>query len=200
MKKSYFYLLCTLGCSLLFNSCDRNNDNPSQLNENASIGNPEARISFTSTQLLIESRKVDMLTVDQTLNLEWDGLNIYAILQADANLVLYARNTRITNSPRYTLWATNKYLPYPIQTARLVAQLDGNLVVYRDAPNIPSNMIWASYTDTKPDVTNPSIKLQVVKKTNALNSGSPKYYVKFILEGNNSDRKVIAEVDITSMR
>lgn len=43
----------------------------------------------------------------------------------------------------------------------------------------------------------PVIKIQVVKAVNSLNSGSPRYYGKLILEGNGQDRKTIANTEFT---
>lgn len=181
-------------------SCSRDtdlvNDESSVMTQN--YKNQE-KISLTKTEVLAESNKISSLSAGQSLVLNHGNANIHLDLQYDGNLVLYASPIQWFGPAPYPVkWASNTTFANGTVQPYLSAQTDGNLVLYKNAPYNSSNAIWASNTDTG-NVSDPRFKLQVIKKTNALNSGSPKYYATFILEGNNSERHEVTVSEITNI-
>ncbi|KPH12637.1 hypothetical protein AMQ68_15110 [Chryseobacterium sp. ERMR1:04] len=161
--------------------------------------NDQEKISFTKTVVIAESNKISSLTTGQSLVLNYANVNLHLDLQHDGNLVLYASPIQwFGPSPYPAKWATDTNSPIGSSQSYLIAQGDGNLVLYRNAPYIASNSVWATNTNTG-NVSDPKFKLQIIKKTHALNSGSPKYYATFILEGNNSERHEITVSEITNI-
>lgn len=195
IKVSSFALL-----ALTLSSCSRDTD---LVNEESSVmaQNPknQEKISLTKTEVLAESNKISSLNAGQSLVLNYGNANIHLDLQYDGNLVLYASPIQWFGPAPYPVkWASNTTFANGTVQPYLSAQTDGNLVLYKNAPYNSSNAVWASNTDTG-NVSDPKFKLQVIKKTNALNSGSPKYYATFILEGNNSERHEIVVSEITNI-
>jgi hypothetical protein len=186
--------------TLALASCSRDTD---LVNEESSVmaqnSKNQEKISLTKTEVLAESNKISSLSAGQSLVLNHGNANIHLDLQYDGNLVLYASPIQWFGSAPYPVkWASNTTFANGTVQPYLSAQTDGNLVLYKNAPYNSSNAIWASNTDTG-NVSDPKFKLQVIKKTNALNSGSPKYYATFILEGNNSERHEITVSEITNI-
>jgi hypothetical protein len=180
-------------------SCSTENDittdEPTSVNLKSS--NAQEKFSTIKTEVLAESNKISSLNMGGSLILNYGNVNLHLDLQQDSNLVLYA-------SPIYgsTLnpvkWATNTIYPVGANIPFLSAQTDGNLVLYRSAPYNAGNSIWATNT-AEGNVADPRFKLQLQKKINSLNSGSPKYYVAFILEGFGVDRREITVNEITDI-
>lgn len=186
--------------TLALASCSRDTD---LVNEESSVmaqnSKNQEKISLTKTEVLAESNKISSLSAGQSLVLNHGNANIHLDLQYDGNLVLYASPIQWFGPAPYPVkWASNTMFANGTVQPYLSAQTDGNLVLYKNAPYNSSNAIWASNTDTG-NVSDPKFKLQVIKKTNALNSGSPKYYATFILEGNNSERHEITVSEITNI-
>ncbi|WP_374460706.1 hypothetical protein [Chryseobacterium taeanense] len=186
--------------TLALASCSRDTD---LVNEESSVmaqnSKNQEKISLTKTEVLAESNKISSLSAGQSLVLNHGNANIHLDLQYDGNLVLYASPIQWFGPAPYPVkWASNTTFANGTVQPYLSAQTDGNLVLYKNAPYNSSNAIWASNTDTG-NVSDPKFKLQVIKKTNALNSGSPKYYATFILEGNNSERHEITVSEITNI-
>jgi len=181
-------------------SCSRDTD---LVNEESAVmaqnSKNQEKISLTKTEVLAESNKISSLNAGQSLVLNHGNANIHLDLQYDGNLVLYASPIQgVGPAPYPVKWASNTTFANGTVQPYLSAQTDGNLVLYKNAPYNSSNAIWASNTDTG-NVSDPKFKLQIIKKTNALNSGSPKYYATFILEGNNSERHEIVVSEITNI-
>lgn len=186
--------------ALTLASCSRDTD---LVNEESSVmaqnSKNQEKISLTKTEVLAESNKISSLNAGQSLVLNYGNANIHLDLQYDGNLVLYASPIQWFGPAPYPVkWASNTTFANGTVQPYLSAQTDGNLVLYKNAPYNSSNAVWASNTDTG-NVSDPKFKLQVIKKTNALNSGSPKYYATFILEGNNSERHEIVVSEITNI-
>lgn len=186
--------------ALTLASCSRDTD---LVNDESSVmaqnSKNQEKISLTKTEVLAESNKISSLSAGQSLVLNYGNANIHLDLQYDGNLVLYASPIQWFGPAPYPVkWASNTTFANGTVQPYLSAQTDGNLVLYKNAPYNSSNAIWASNTDTG-NVSDPKFKLQVIKKTNALNSGSPKYYATFILEGNNSERHEITVSEITNI-
>lgn len=196
LKISSFALL-----TAMLASCSRETDliNEQSTTLSSKNTNDQEKISFTKTEVLAESNKISSLAVGQSLILNYANVNLHLDLQQDSNLVLYASPIHwFGPSPYPVKWATNITFPIGSSQPYLSAQGDGNFVLYRNAPYIASNSIWSTNTYVG-SVSDPKFKLQVIKKTNALNSGSPKYYATFILEGNNSERHEITVSEITDI-
>jgi len=196
LKISSFALLTGIlaSCS---SETDLINEESQTLNSK-SFDNQE-KISFTKTEVIAESNKISSLSLEQSLVLNYANVNVHLDLQQDCNLVLYASPIQWFGPAPYPVkWATNITFPVGTSQPYLSAQGDGNLVLYRSAPYIAGNSIWSTNTYVG-SVSDPKFKLQIIKKTNALNSGSPKYYATFILEGNNSERHEIAVSEITNI-
>ncbi len=196
IKVSSFALL-----TLILASCSSETDllNEESANIIAQDSKNQERLSLTKTEVLAESNKISSLSIGQSLVLNYGNVNLHLDLQQDSNLVLYASPIYwVGPSPYPVKWASNTIFPIGTSQPYLSAQSDGNLVLYRNAPYNAANSIWATNTAAG-NVSEPKFKLQVIKKTNALNSGSPKYYATFILEGNNSERHEITVSEITNI-
>lgn len=190
------FALLTLALASCSRDTDLVNDESSVMAQNSKN---QEKISLTKTEVLAESNKISSLSAGQSLVLNHGNANIHLDLQYDGNLVLYASPIQWFGPAPYPVkWASNTTFANGTVQPYLSAQTDGNLVLYKNAPYNSSNAIWASNTDTG-NVSDPKFKLQVIKKTNALNSGSPKYYATFILEGNNSERHEITVSEITNI-
>ncbi|WP_106915750.1 hypothetical protein [Chryseobacterium aurantiacum] len=106
------------------------------------------------------------------------------IMQEDSNLVLYYKDRNGFERP---LWATNT--DRKSGTPHLIAQGDGNLVVYNNG-----NPLWSSNTAINGTVSNPHIKVQLFRKRGPfIPSG---FRIKVILGGNNEERALITRVDV----
>ncbi|PTT39785.1 hypothetical protein DBR28_06795 [Chryseobacterium sp. HMWF028] len=106
------------------------------------------------------------------------------IMQDDSNLVLYYKDQNGIERP---LWATNteRQGGFP----HLIAQEDGNLVIYNNG-----NPLWSSNTAVSYPVSNPHIKMQLFRKRGPFIPDG--YRIKIILGGNNEERALIKSVDV----
>ncbi|PKF74731.1 hypothetical protein [Chryseobacterium sp. PMSZPI] len=180
-------------------SCSRETDSLTEQTsvKNARNSNIQERISLTKTEVLAESYRMSILNVGQSLVLKYGNVNLHLDLQTDSNLVLYASPINYWGPAPYPVkWASNTYLGNGVAQPLLIAQTDGNLVLYKAHPTVPGNAIWSTNTYSG-TVSNPRFKLQIIKKTHAING--TRYYATFILEGNDSERHEIAVEDITNI-
>lgn len=180
-------------------SCDRTSEHPDIAHEmGANTKTKSVQISekivngitLYRTEVLSESR-ASKLGTNESLLLNYASLKFNLIMQSDGNLVLYLDRGYL-NGNSTVLWSTNTssiYAPYD-----LIAQNDGNLVIYRRMGYI--DPIWSTNTTVNYYISNPLIKLQYLKRIHALNSGSPRYFIALMLEGNGSDRKKIFEIEV----
>lgn len=185
---------------LLLTACSQDDDmtNPTPTVLSAKNEGSQEKISFVKTEVIAESDRASTLSVGQSLVLNAGNAHVHLDVQYDGNLVLYANPIQwFGPTPNPAKWASDTSTNYAVQPF-LVAQTDGNLVLYKSAPYIAANAVWATNTDSG-DVSDPKFKIQVIKKTNSLNSSSPKYYATFILEGNNSERHEITVSEITNI-
>ncbi len=185
---------------LALTSCSQEDDllNPQSNPLSAKNTGAEERISFIKTEVIAESGRASNLSAGQSLVLNAGNAHVHLDVQYDGNLVLYANPIQwFGPSPNPVKWASNTSTNNSVQPF-LVAQTDGNLVLYKNGPYIAANSVWATNT-TAGSVSDPKFKIQVIKKTNSLNSSSPKYYATFILEGNNSERHEITVSEITNI-
>ncbi|MDH6251212.1 hypothetical protein M2347_000939 [Chryseobacterium sp. H1D6B] len=182
-------------------SCSTDNDMTSEepVTLNSKNMNSQQKIGVIKTEVLAESNKISSLNMGGSLVLNYGNVNLHLDLQQDSNLVLYASPIYwVGPPPNPVKWATNTIYPVGANIPFLSAQTDGNLVLYKSAPYNAGNSIWATNTAAG-NVADAKFKLQLLKKINALNSGSPKYYVAFILEGFGVDRQEITINEITDI-
>ncbi|MEN4758773.1 hypothetical protein ABEG63_00365 [Chryseobacterium sp. C39-AII1] len=181
-----FVILSLISCS---------NDSNSLIEEKESLSSKDAstqKVSVTKSVVEAES-KIQQLQKNQSLNVDFQGNRLRLTMQDDCNLVLYYEKP--ASNFTLTLWKTNtNRLLTSSDIALASAQTDGNFVVYQKAPYVLSNSVWAtnSYVGS---VSNPYIKLQLVRVKNEL-FGTQKYVYKLLIEGNGTDRVVVAEGDL----
>ncbi|MBV8327207.1 hypothetical protein [Chryseobacterium sp.] len=175
-------------------------DQTSEMSAVSSKTPETARISLEKSIVLAESPKISRLGVvyptvgnqDSYYGVRYGNTRVILDLQADGNLILKAVHINPDGSAGLwkDLWTSNTGgRQFNIGRA-LVAEADGNLILYGNGYNNTENY-WNAQAGTGGVVQNPVIKVQFIKVTNALNTGSPKYVGKLILEGNGEDRKVI---------
>ncbi|WP_347220054.1 hypothetical protein [Chryseobacterium sp.] len=185
--------------TLAITSCSRETDSmmeqtPVQTAKNMNV---QEKFSLTKTEVLAESHRISSLNAGQSLVLNYGNVNLHLDLQFDSNLVLYASPINFWGPvPHPVKWASNRYLGNGVAQHYLNAQTDGNLVLYKAQPYVSGNAIWSTNTYSG-TVSNPRFKLQIIKKTHAING--TRYYATFILEGNDSERHEIAVEDITNI-
>lgn len=173
-----------LSLSMLLTSCaqDETRDEviPTAKQVAVNGNNTDRFLDLTSVEFIKESgpSHPQVLTVDQSLTLEHLGSVYRLIMQLDNNLVLY----RERQGQRTVLWHSNTHR-FDVGNPKLIAQTDGNLVIYANN-TIP---IWNSNTAVNYHVDSPHIKIQLYSRTGAfIPSG---YRIKVILGGNNEERK-----------
>lgn len=191
MKKK---LITFLSLSMLLASCaqDETRDEVMPTAKQVTVNeNNTSRISFTKIELIKESGPFhpEALNTEESLTLEHNGSVYRLIMQWDNNLVLY----RERQGHKTVLWHSNTHR-IDVVSPRLVAQTDGNLVIY-SSNSIPANSIpiWSADTTVNYHVNSPHIKMQLCSRTGAfIPSG---YRIKVILGGNNEERKEIIVED-----
>ncbi|RXM52403.1 MULTISPECIES: hypothetical protein [unclassified Chryseobacterium] len=185
--------------TLAIASCSRETDSMTEQApvQTARNMNAQEKISLTKTEVLAESHRMSSLSAGQSLVLNYGNVNLHLDLQFDSNLVLYASPINFWGPvPHPVKWASNTNLGNGVAQPFLSAQTDGNLVLYKAQPYVSGNSIWATNTNSG-NVSNPRFKLQIIKKTHAING--TRYYATFILEGNDSERHEIAVEDISNI-
>lgn len=185
--------------TLAITSCSRETDSMTEQTpvQTAKKMNAQEKISLTKTEVLAESHRMSLLNVGQSLVLKYGNVNLHLDLQLDSNLVLYASPINYWGPAPYPVkWASNTNLGIGVAQPFLIAQTDGNLVLYKTQPSVPGNAIWSTNTYSG-TVSNPRFKLQIIKRTHAING--TRYFATFILEGNDSERHEIAVEDITNI-
>ncbi len=164
----------------------------------------EAALGKTTT-LLAESNKINILrpTVDyQDLNSAFylthnfgnstNSVSIVFRLNPNGNMRFYRTNMY---GQEKDIWFVATNTGNPAYTPILMAQTNGNLVLYKNEGYYSANdVLWNSNTWVASGVTSPSIKIQLFEER-SIYSGL-KYIAKLILEGNGYYRHVIAEGEI----
>ena len=185
-------LLALLSLSVFLASCsqddilDNGNMNVQNEKQITANGNSMSRLGLTTIKFIKESGPIhpQALNSDESLILKNNDDTYRLIMQADNNLVLYRERP---GGYRAVLWHSNTHR-VDITGSRLVAQTDGNLVIYNN--NIP---LWSSNTAVNYHVEGPHFKLQLYSRTGAaIPSG---YRIKLILGGNNEERNEIVVED-----
>ncbi|RXM51385.1 MULTISPECIES: hypothetical protein [unclassified Chryseobacterium] len=187
-------LITFLSLSMLLASCaqDETRDEVMPTAKQVTVNeNNTSRISFTKIELIKESGPFhpEALNTEESLKLEHNGSVYRLIMQWDNNLVLY----RERQGHKTVLWHSNTHRT-DVVSPRLVAQTDGNLVIY-SSNSIPANSIpiWSADTTVNYHVNSPHIKMQLCSRTGTfIPSG---YRIKVILGGNNEERKEIIVED-----
>ncbi|WP_250254215.1 hypothetical protein [Chryseobacterium sp. Marseille-Q3244] len=187
-------LMTFLSLSMLLSSCaqDETRDEVMPTAKQVAVNeNNTSRIGLTSVKFIKESGPFhpQALNTEESLTLEHNGSVYRLIMQMDNNLVLY----RERQGHRTVLWHSNTHRT-DVGGPRLVAQTDGNLVIY-SSNSIPVNSIpiWSADTTVNYHVDSPHIKIQLYSRTGTfIPSG---FRIKVILGGNNEERKDIIVED-----
>lgn len=181
-------LMTFLSLSMLLASCaqDESRDNVMPVEKQvAANGSKTSGIASRSTVALIkEVYHPSILNAGQAITLENNGQKFQLIMQYDHNLVLYRTIAGYT----YPLWKSDSYRNNLSSPSTLVAQNDGNMVIYNNG--IP---LWNTNKTAGFYVNDPHMKLQLFSKTGAaIPTG---YRMKFVLGGNNLNINDVFEID-----
>ncbi len=183
-------LLTFLSLSMLLASCAQDDtlDDVTVKNEavQTNQNNSEAlNIGFTKVTLLKEiSYHGGILNAGEAITLE-NSLDTYQlVMQYDHNLVLY----KVRSGHPIALWSSNTRRTDLTTPSALVAQNDGNMVIYNN--NIP---IWNTNKTVGYHINDPHMKLQLFKRTGAFIP--PGYRIKLVLSGNGQNINDVIEVD-----
>lgn len=176
-----------LSLSMLLASCaqDETRDNviPTE-KQVAKNGDNASRIgSLTTVTLLKEVYHPSVLTAGNAITLEENGTKYQLIMQYDNNLVLYM--TRFGHTS--VLWKSNTYTTLG-GLSQLIAQNDGNMVIYRDG--IPT---WNTNKTVNFHVNDPHMKLQLFSRSGTFIPTG--FRMKFVLGGNNQNINDVFQVD-----
>ncbi|ASW73690.1 hypothetical protein CJF12_04885 [Chryseobacterium piperi] len=183
-------LLTFVSLSMLLTSCGQDDtlDNVTvqngkvQTTENTSKSFPGS--GLTTLKFISETTNhPQILNAGESISLENNGVVYRLIMQEDSNLVLY----RETPGSYSALWSSNTVRSQG--TPKLIAQNDGNLVIYNN-----NNPLWDSDSAVTGNVSNPHIKLQLYSRTGYLIGNG--FRIKIILGGNNEERREITYRDI----
>lgn len=179
-------LLTFLSLALFLSSCAQDDtlDNVNVENRKVQAANEARGISLINLTFIKETTNhPQRLDPGQSIGFTHYNYTYRLEMQGDSNLVLYQDRPGFTRA----LWSTNTHRD--TGTPWLIAQNDGNLVIYNNG-----NPLWHTNSSVSENVSNPHIKLQLYSKSGAMVPTGIR--IKIILGGNNVERKTIAEIDI----
>ncbi|WP_284462622.1 hypothetical protein [Chryseobacterium sp.] len=182
-------LLTFLSLSMLLASCAQDDtlDNVTVKNEaiQTNQNNSEALdIGFTKVTPIKEVVYGGILNAGEAINLVNFEDTYQLVMQYDHNLVLY----KIRSGHSVALWSSNTRRTDLTTPSVLLAQNDGNMVIYNN--NIP---IWNTNKTVGYHINDPHMKLQLFKRTGTFIP--PGYRIKLVLSGNGQNINDIIEVD-----
>lgn len=180
-------LLTGFAAAILLTSCA-----PDETFENTNLKNSESKtseiaargISSTVTFITETTNHPQRLDPGQSISLSYNIYTYRLEMQGDSNLVLYQDRPGFTRA----IWSTNTHRDSG--TPWLIAQNDGNLVIYNDG-----NPLWHTNSSVSGNVSNPHIKMQLYTRSGG--SIPAGIRIKLVLGGNNVERKTFAEVDLS---
>ncbi|REC42877.1 hypothetical protein [Chryseobacterium pennipullorum] len=180
-------LMTFLSLSMLLASCaqDDTRDNvlPNKQQSGLHEGSSSRIGNLTTVKLLQEVHNPSVLKAGEAITLVQNDRKYQLIMQYDNNLVLYMTRSGHTS----VLWSSNSYSSTG-GYSQLIAQNDGNMVIYRDG--IPT---WNTNKTVNFHVNDPHMKLQVFSRSGTFIT--PGYRMKFVLGGNNQNINDVFEVD-----
>lgn len=182
-------LLTFLSLSMLLASCAQDDtlDNVTVQNEKvqANNGDKSARIGLTTVTLLQEVTNSSVLNAGEAINVT-DYINTFQlVMQNDHNLVLY----RIRGGHAQVLWQSNTHRTDLSTPSLLLAQHDGNMVIYNNG--IP---LWNTNKAVNYYVNDPHMKLQLFSRKGSFIY--PGYRIKLLLSGNGQNINDVFQVDV----
>lgn len=180
-------LMTFLSLSVLLASCtqDENRDETMSTEKQVAVNvNKDSRLGLTQVNLIKEVYHPSVLNAGEAITLENNGSKYQLIMQHDHNLVLY----RTVAGHTTALWKSDSYRTDLSTPSVLVAQNDGNMVIYNNG--IP---LWNTNKSVNFHVNDPHMKLQLFSRTGAaIPSG---FRMKFVLSGNNQNLNDVFQVD-----
>lgn len=178
-------LITFLSLSMLLTSCAQDETRDNVISDKAvSVNeNKASRVGLTTVELIKEVYHPSVLNAGEAITLEQADRKFQLIMQYDNNLVLYM--TRFGHTS--VLWSSKSYTTMGGHSM-LIAQNDGNMVIYRDG--IPT---WNTNKTVNFNVNDPHMKLQLFTRKGTLIT--PGYRMKFVLGGNNQNINDVFEVD-----
>ncbi len=177
-----------LSLSLLFTSCaqDETRDNVMPTEKKMTTDASSARLMGTTVTLIKEAvpNSPQVLNSGESITMEANGISYRLTMQIDHNLVLYKTNA----GHNTVLWQSNTYNALLGNPSQLIAQNDGNMVIYNNG--IP---LWSANKSVNYHVADPHIKLQLFSRTGPfIPSG---HRIKLVLSGNGQNITDVFQVD-----
>jgi len=177
-----------LSLSMLLASCaqDETRDNVMPAEKQVAVNESKTsrlNVSTTTIKFLQEVYHPSVLNAGEAITLQEGDRKFQLIMQPDNNLVLYMTRSGHTS----VVWHSNTNRPLN-GTPQLIAQYDGNMVIYNNG--IP---IWNTNKTVNFHVNDPHMKLQLYSKKDIF--GFSGHRIKFVLGGNNQNINDVFEVD-----
>lgn len=189
--KTFVTLVGIIGLFLTQSCQNREVEDVTKVETQTPASPQTSKFSFTRHTVLAESSKTSVLHWGEQNSLIVNGTRPYQYrvrltIGGDCNMGIYFDRGNGTTST--VIWKTNtnragNFNPW------LVAQNDGNLVLYSQNNYNPTYALWASGTNGSSWINDPKFKLQLLSETGPFIASHT--IVRLYLEHNGSDKTVV---------